>query len=400
MKKRMFTITSVAALSAIAIVFIFSQGVFFTPGNAIGTYTAYEKHLKKLFVQYGEQSDTMTDKERSAWQNEVDQVSTKAAKALIKIQKDPQDWKDYLASTGQPDRPSPFAELEFTGLAAKELDEITSDQFDEWYAARHKQQDDHSRAEMRADGIWDDQTIEEIISDVNEKRENDPRRQEHREKMRELVIWYEGREDRERERAKEKREEAAYQAQRAKDKAWLAAEKARLAQGFDDESLLSETPETPSEQIEQTHTPSDDVLFPSSVDDVPVIPPPSEKPIPTEQEPQLPQDIPFNPDAFALTLSEDMALWDDRLQEKYQDVFLLELDASFGQALPEEARQYFQERKLRLQYEYVKRLDDVLRDTPRENRANILRIVRETLSETWDSNFTDAVIRQLQPDGK
>lgn len=113
-----------------------------------------------------------------------------------------------------------------------------------------------------------------------------------------------------------------------------------------------------------------------------------------EDTSRLPPENAFNPDAFALTLSEEMSRWEDTLQGSYQDVF--ELDASFEERLPGEARHIFNQRRQRLQSEYVRRIDDVLREIPKENRANTLRIVRERLSETWDSDFTDAVIYQLE----
>lgn len=89
-----------------------------------------------------------------------------------------------------------------------------------------------------------------------------------------------------------------------------------------------------------------------------------------------------------------MSRWDDTLQESYQDVF--EFEASFEERLPEQARHIFDQRRQRLQSEYVRRIDDVLREVPKENRSETLRIVRDRLSETWDSDFTDAVINALE----
>lgn len=390
MKKRMFTIISIAVLPIMALVLLYSQGLFLTSPNAIETYSRYEKQLSQLFVEYGKQSDSMTEEQFDAWQSEIEQASNKAAKALIKIQKDPEDWKTYLAATGQPYRPSPLAEWEYTGLAAKKPSEITSDQFDAWWDAQAKQDDERSRAEMRADGIWDDQKIEQIITRVNESLANDPDRQHTKKRMRELVIWNEGRADREKERAKSKREEAAYQAQRAKDKAWLAAEEAELAKMF------SDTSETPPEQMAFPDGDSDSFDAQPPVENPPRATDVDSEGIPTAPPPPVPPDKPFNPEDFAFRLSEDMSRWDETLQESYQDVF--NLDESFEQRLPKQARSYFQERKQRLQSEYVRRLDTMLRQTPRENRANTLRIVREKLSQNWGSHFADAILRQLDAD--
>lgn len=403
MKKRMFTIGIIAAVAMVVILFTFSQGFFSTAANAIETYTAYEKDLSKLFVKY---SDTMTDEELAAWQDEVDQAAANAANALIRIQEDPDDWREYLASTGQPYRPSPFAPLEFTGFAAKSPKEVTSDEFDAWLEARYEQTDDHTRAEMIAEGVWEDEQIERIIANIKENRLNDPERQANREKWRQLIIEKEGRPARERERAARERQVAEYQARRAKDKTWRAAEQEKI------DKMRSEASEMPTEA---GGTPEGDfntlpegevntfesmppLEFPTAADDDADAQEGIEtsQPPPFVQEPPsvLPQEDPFNPDAFALTFSEDMSHWDDVLQESYEDVF--ELDASFEERLPAEARPILNERRQRLQSEYVRRIDAVLRDVPKENRSETLRVVRDRLSETWGSDFTDAVIEALE----
>ena len=400
MKKRMFTISIIAALSIGATFFIFSRGFFSANANAVETYTAYEKDLSKLFLKY---SDTMTAEELATWQNEVDEAADKAANALIRIQEDPDDWRDYLASTGQPYRPSPFAPLEFTGLAAKSPNEVTSDEFDEWYEARDKQREDRRRAEMRAEGIWDDATIEEMIAKTNESLANDPEIQETREKMRQVIIWNE---NYARRKADRDRRAAENQARREKDNAWRAAEQKKI------DKMLSEGSEAPSEsgvpeagEFDTFETfdgdfnpPSEALEFPTASDDDmdtrdvgDISQPP---PLAQDDASLLPQDDAFSPDAFASMFSEDMSFWEDTLQESYQDVF--DLDASFEEGLPEPARQIFNQRRQRLQSEYVSRIDDVLRDVPKSERAETLRIVRERLSETWDSDFTDAVLKALE----
>ena len=398
MKKRMFTISIIVAVAIGATLFIFSQGFFFADADAIETYTTYEKALSKLFVKY---SDTMTEAELATWQNEVDEAADNAANALIRIQEDPDDWREYLASTGQPYRPSPFAPLEYTGLAAKSPKEITSDEFDEWYEARRKQREDRRRAEMRAEGIWDDEKIEQIIAKTNESLANDPERQANREKWRQTLIWNE---NYARERAERDRRSAANQAKLAEEKAWRAVEQERL------DKMQSEASEVPPEA---DGTPEGDFIPEGDFDTFESLPslesPPvadedahygdgieTSQPPPFVQEPPsvLPPENAFNADAFASMFSEDMSHWDDVLQESYQDVF--ERDASFEERLPREARQIFDQRRQRLQSEYVRRIDDVLRDVPKENRAETLRVVRDRLSEIWDSDFTDAVIKQLE----
>lgn len=405
MKKPMFTIGILSAVAVVAILFSFSEGFFSRKANAIETYTTSEKYLSGLFVKYDKQSDTMTAEELAAWQEEVDQASEKAANALIRIQKNPDHWRDYLASTGQPYRPSPLGPIEFTGYAAKSPKEVTSDEFYDWLAARDKQMDDRSRAEMRAEGIWDEEAIERIIAKTQESRANDPEKQANREKWRQSLIEREARRAREPERAAREREVAEYEAKRAERNAWRAAEQKRM------DALLSEGSEMPTEA---GATPDREFeSFPDrefdTFESMPALESPtvvdeadhsgegldtSQPPALLEDSSPLPRENAFNPDAFALTLSEEMSRWEDTLQDSYQDVF--ELDTSFEERLPGDARQIFNQRRQRLQSEYVRRIDDVLREIPKENRANTLRIVRERLSETWDTDFTDAVIHQLE----
>ena len=396
MKKRMLTIGILSAVAIVAILFTFSQGLFSTDVNAIDTYIAYEKNLGKLFVKY---SDTMTDEELSTWQDEVDAAAAKAANALIRIQKDPDDWRYYLASTGQPYRPSPFAPIEFTGFAAKSPKEITSDEFYDWLAARDKQMDDHRRARLKADGIWDDEKIEQMIAKTNASLANNPERQANREKWRQLIIEKEGRPARERERSDREGKESEYHAWRDEQNAWHAAEQKKIDQMLSESSEMPPEGGVPAESDFQT-VPEDDFDTFDSMS-------PLEGPSASDEDVEaggpglegsqaLPfPDVPaFDRDAFDLMLSEDMSRWDDTLRESYQDVF--DLDASFEERLPREARTIVNERRQRLQSEYVRRIDDVLRDIPREDRAETLRIVGDRLSETWDSDFTDAVIKQLE----
>ena len=393
MKKRMFTIGIIVAVPIVAFLYLFSQGFFFTPNKNIETFNTYEKQLSKLFVAYSKQSDTMTDEEFEAWESEVDEVSTKTAKALIKIQKDPEDWKTYLASTGQPYRPSPLAEMEFTGFAAKSPGDVTSDEFYAWLAERDKQREDRNRAEMRADGIWDDEKIEQIISELREKRANDPERQANREKWYQLIVWTEGQAERDREKAEDDRKEAEYQSWLKEQKAYIASEGERIA------NMLSGESDTPTEQTPEPQGEFDDFesMPPLEIDTEADVGFDDAKGLESPQSPQLPQGKPFNLEAFAATLSEDMSRWDATLRESYQDVF--NLDKSFNRKLPPQARQFFTQRRERLQFEYVTRIDNVIRETPRENRADMLRIVRERLSGEWDRDFADAVMNRLETPG-
>ena len=391
MKRRFFTISMGVAVPLFAIYIIGSIGLFSSPNTILEDYRMHEKKLGKLFEKYEKESETMTDEELTTWQNEVDEVNDKAARTLIEIQKDPQHWKTYLASTGQPYRPSPFDEPEYTGLAAKSPTELSSDELDAWWQARDMADNEHRRARLRADGIWNEQEIEELIAQGNEHIANSTGRRETVEKMRNILL---SREARAREKAEQNRKDAEYRSWREEYKAWFEAEAAKLAEMSEDEMLIG-SDDIPTEQTENRDNTIGDIPNLIHPDDISIIPPlPSENDGDPIGKGTQPPDNPFDPNAFALSLSKDMSRWNNALKETYPDVF--RLDASFEQSLPEEARQYFQERQQRLQFEYVNRLHSVLQGTPTEHRTETLRIVRETLSDKWDRDFADSVLKQLQ----
>lgn len=398
MKKRFFTIGIVVAVPLLIMFILGGIGLFSTPNTIIDDYRMYEKQLGKLFEKYEKKSDAMTDAERNQWKNEVEQLNQQAVDTLIEIQKNPEHWTSYLASKGEPYTPSPFAEREYTGLAAKSFKDVSSDDFDAWLQARDQAYEEEARAEMRAEGIWDDETIEKVIADINQRLTNDPQRQEHREKMRQHVLRKESAAKRRLEYAREKREEAAYQAKREKDKAWMAAEEARLLNG---EWGLSDTQDIVEDRFDPSDA-DDDNLTPrlpenTSVD-VPI--PAMENDTPHTSPKPLRPDV-FDPAVVSDTLSKDMSRWEDDLMESYPELFRLKDDqkqSEFEQSLPQEVRQHFQQRKQRMQQEYVRRLQTFLSDTPNEQRTHTLRIVREKLENNWNRDFAESVLKQLQFD--
>ena len=387
MKRRFFTISIGVAVPLLAVYMIVANGLFSSPNTILEDYKMHEKSLVKLFEKYEKESETMSDDEFTTWQNEVNELSNKAAKTLIDIQKDPQHWKAYLVSTGQPYRPSPFDEPEYTGLAAKSPTELTSDELDAWWQARDKARDEQRRARLLADGIWNEQEIDALIAKSRQRLANDPERQKNREKMRNILLW---KESRAREKAEQKPKDAEYRAWREELKAWHEAEASKGTEMSEDE-LFDETQDQNTENGDETVGDIPNLIHP---DEIPMERPTSETDVaPTGKGTQQP-DTPFDPDAFAVLLSKDMSRWNDALKQTYPDVF--RLDASFEQSLTEEARQYFQERQQRLQFEYVNRLLSVLNDTPTEHRAKTLQIVRESLSDILDRDFADSVLKQLQ----
>ena len=387
MKRRFFTISIGVAVPLLAVYMIVANGLFSSPNTILEDYKMHEKSLVKLFEKYEKESETMSDDELTTWQNEVNELSNKAAKTLIDIQKDPQHWKAYLVSTGQPYRPSPFDEPEYTGLAAKSPTELTSDELDAWWQARDEAFDAKYRAELIADGIWNEQEIDALISKTRESLVNDPERQKNREKMRNILLWKEARA---REKAEQKPKDAEYRAWREELKAWHEAEASKWTEMSEDE-LFDETQDQNTENGDETVGDIPNLIHP---DEISMERPTSETDVAPKGKGTQQPDTPFDPDAFAVLLSKDMSRWNDALKQTYPDVF--RLDASFEQSLTEEARQYFQERQQRLQFEYVNRLLSVLNDTPTEHRAKTLQIVRESLSDILDRDFADSVLKQLQ----
>lgn len=390
MKRRFFTISIVVTVPLIVVSIIGSIGVFSSHNPVFEDYRMHEKQLGKLFERYEKENESMTDAELRAWENEVDLLSKQAAAALIEIQKDPAHWASYLASNGQPDSPSPFAAREYTGLAAKSLKEITSEDFDEWYQSRDRQRDDHRRAEMRAEGIWDDKTIEEVIVDINRRSANNPTIQSDREKMRQLLLK---RESMARDRAVRAREDAEYQVKRDKDKALIAAEASRLATAdwdiSDTERVESQPPAAPEENRETS-----DNMRQSDADHILPSQPMSSADVPMQPKSR---DT-FNPDAVSDKLTQDLSRWEDDLVALYPELFRLKDAADqhvFEQSLPPDARRHFQQRKQRMQHEYVARLNAFISDTPTEQREHTLRIVRKTLEKRWNSDFAESVLEQL-----
>ena len=398
MKRRFFTI-GVMVMMSIIIVVVIGSIMFSKTETVFNEFVVHEKELGKLFQRYEKYNESMTELELTTWQKEVDIVSSKAAQAFIEASKVAEDhdtisladkYRRFLKAQSMY-----LSGPEYTGIADKELSEISSGEFDAWISARDAQRNDHVRKWLRALGEDTEEEIEAWIASSNEQRNNDPQRQKNREKMRQVLLENESLA---RSKALRHRENAQYQAKRQKDKAFIAAEASKFDNAdwdvYDAEHVENQPPvisyenQPATDNISQLHVNSiEKNEFTDSVD------------VNTQSDPYNT----FDPDNIADILSKDMSDWDDGLIELYPEIFRLkdaESQHVFEQSLPPDARDHFQQRKQRMQHEYIDRLHVFILDRPTEHREHILQVVRETLEKNWNSDFADTIIQQLQLDDK
>ncbi len=395
MKKRVFTIGIFITVPLFIILILGGIILFSSPPDVLEKHFTHEKQLGKLFEKYRETHTSMTETQLIAWEKDVEQLGKKLKQSFDVIQNDESLSNELLkAKVSMLKLPEP----KYTGIAAISFKDISSDDFDVWLVARDKAKDERHREWLRNTTDYSEKEIEAAVARVNDKLANDPKRQEHREKMRKHILRREASAERRLERAREKREAAAYKAKRDQDKAWLAAEAARLANEEWDISDTDISDMPPAEYTDAIALPGDDVP-PSKGDDLPTRQPISSTP--SSMQP-APRDT-FNPAAVSDRLSKDMSRWEDDLVESYPELFRFkdsEDQSEFEQSLPPDAREHFKTRQKRMQHEYVRRVQTFLSDTSTEQRAETLRIVRETLEKNWNRDFAESVLNQLTFDEK
>lgn len=92
--------------------------------------------------------------------------------------------------------------------------------------------------------------------------------------------------------------------------------------------------------------------------------------------------------------------WDDTLIEDYRDLFTdrdKEAREAFSQRLPsDDARKYYESRQVELHNQYATRILAQLTKIPPEKRPEAIVGIRQELSRTWDEDFIDSVMLQLQ----
>ncbi len=131
-----------------------------------------------------------------------------------------------------------------------------------------------------------------------------------------------------------------------------------------------------------------------------------------DDEPDLPTHIERNPVAPINSFNDPnkppdnnswndiVTEWDGTLIEDYRDLFSdtdKEAREAFSQRLPsEDARKYYENRQAELHNQYAKRILAQLTSIPPEKRAEAMAEIRQELGRTWDEDFINAVMRQLQ----
>lgn len=104
------------------------------------------------------------------------------------------------------------------------------------------------------------------------------------------------------------------------------------------------------------------------------------------------------------TFPQEIGSVHDELLRKYPDQFTYRDKKSrdvLSQILPSDAaRQSFAEREVALQQEYADLLQARVKEMPKEKQRQAIGIVRRSLSQKWDRDFADSVMRQLNADTK
>ncbi len=91
--------------------------------------------------------------------------------------------------------------------------------------------------------------------------------------------------------------------------------------------------------------------------------------------------------------------WNDILMKDYPDLFSdtdKEAREAFLQLLSDDGRTYYLNRQLELHIQYAKRIRAQLTSIPPGKREEAMAGIRQELGRTWDADFIDAVMRQLQ----
>jgi len=132
--------------------------------------------------------------------------------------------------------------------------------------------------------------------------------------------------------------------------------------------------------------------------------PPNATRLPTTTRPEEPVSSPSaeqrrNEKKWQDDLTFKVTEWSNQLNEQYPDIFILPYltGEEYNEFFPtEESRQMLQRRQTQMQTDVVNRLQDQLSTDTYGNRQEKLSVVREVLSQNWDADFAEAVIKQLQ----
>ena len=98
--------------------------------------------------------------------------------------------------------------------------------------------------------------------------------------------------------------------------------------------------------------------------------------------------------------NEVITEWNGALMDDYRDLFTdtdkAARDAFLQQLPTEDARKYYESRQAELHNEYALRIRAQLLGIPPEKRTEVMEGIRRELSRTWDADFINAVMLQMQ----
>ncbi len=118
-----------------------------------------------------------------------------------------------------------------------------------------------------------------------------------------------------------------------------------------------------------------------------------------EESREISPTIPDDPRLLQQELVREMSRLNVGFYEKYPDVALQSLlsETEFTRLFPTQAdRNELAQRSKALQSTYAREIDAFLQRIPRETRHTLLQQVQDDLTQKWDRDFADSVIKQLQ----
>lgn len=124
---------------------------------------------------------------------------------------------------------------------------------------------------------------------------------------------------------------------------------------------------------------------------------------PVADAPAVVPQATVDPRVWRETIKGEMERLDVGFYEKYPDVVIRPhlSEAEYQLFFPtEESRRNLQRRTESVQRAYAREISVLLQKAPRENRAVLREGVRNDLTQQWDADFAEAVLRQVNADDK
>lgn len=124
---------------------------------------------------------------------------------------------------------------------------------------------------------------------------------------------------------------------------------------------------------------------------------------PVADAPAVVPQATVDPRVWRETIKGEMERLDVGFYEKYPDVAIRShlSESEYQLFFPtEESRRNLQRRTESVQRAYAREISVLLQKAPRENRAVLREGVRDDLTQQWDADFAEAVLRQVNADDK